>query len=210
MFIYNIYISIKKQYILVCISLYYNCISLHSSVYTISLYVCHWILFIIRICSKSSVLLIHDSYTKYPKSLLFCFPLEQHWKYNILVVKQFSFGKKLYLGSRIQEASSLTSLCTRCAQIYVRFSIFLNNFVSETQPEHLITDMLNHSLDYFRYLHKTLGKLLKNSFGSAVEQNYLYMGLEICECFQDTGVLKTGRGGQVNLLVAKTVAMRNE
>ena len=70
--------------------------------------------------------------------------------------------------------------------------------------------MLNNSLDYFRCLHKILGKPLKNSFGSALEQNYLYVGLEIDECFQNADMLKIGQGGQVNLLVAETVAMRNE
>lgn len=111
--------------------------------------------------------------------------------------------------SRFQEPCFLTSLHTRCAQIYARFSTFLNNFFNETQPEHFI-DMLTMSLDYFSYLPKTLGRPLKNSFGSTLEQNYLYVGLEICECFQTAGMLKIGWGGHVNLLVAETVALRNE
>lgn len=70
--------------------------------------------------------------------------------------------------------------------------------------------MLNDSLDYFRYLCKILGKPLKKSFDSALEQNYLYIGLEIYECYQNADMLKIGQGGQLNLLVAETVAMRNE
>lgn len=67
--------------------------------------------------------------------------------------------------------------------IHVRFSVFLNNFFNETQPGHKITDVLNSQLDYFRYLHETLEKLPKNSFRSTLEQNHLYEGLEIYECF---------------------------
>lgn len=70
--------------------------------------------------------------------------------------------------------------------------------------------MLSNSLDYFRYLHKILGKLLKNSFGPTLEQNYLYDGLDIYEWSQNADMLKIGQGGEVNLLVAETVAMRNE
>lgn len=51
---------------------------------------------------------------------------------------------------------------------------------------------LSNSLAYFTYLSETLGKLLMNSFGSTLEQNYLYVVLEIYGCFQYADMLKSG------------------